>query len=80
LGFSNQEKRVTFPSVLNEEQKWRIQLYSPGERNRIKARHRRADSMEAARGNAEIVQERNRALSHASQFVFPDREELVPSE
>jgi hypothetical protein len=66
--------------MLNEEQKRRIKLYSAGERNRIKAGRRLADSAEAARGHAEIVQERNRALPHASQFVFPDREAWIPSE
>jgi len=66
--------------MLKEEQKKRIRLYSVAERNRIKAARRRADAAQVARGNAEIVQERNRALPHASQFVFPDREELLPSE
>ena len=66
--------------MLNAEQKKRIKLYSVAERNRAKADRRRADSAEAARGNAQIVQERNRVLPHASQFVFPDREAAPPSE
>jgi hypothetical protein len=66
--------------MISENQKKRIKLYSPVERDRIKAGRRLADAAEAARGHAEIVQERNRALPHASQFVFPDREESLPSE
>jgi hypothetical protein len=71
-----------FGDMLNEEQKRRIKLYSAVERNRIKADRRRADSAEAAlgRGHAEMVQERNRALPHASQFVFSDRETGPASE
>jgi hypothetical protein len=60
--------------MLNEEQKKRIKLYSAAERNRVKAGRRGVDSAEAARGHAEIVQERNRALPHASHFIFPDQE------
>jgi hypothetical protein len=66
--------------MLNEAQKRRIKIYSVSERNRLKADRRLADAAEAARGKAEIVQERNRALPHASRFVFPDREEQLPSE
>jgi len=66
--------------MLKEEQKRRIKLYSVAERNRLKAARRRADAAEAARGHADIVQERNRALPHASQLVFPDREAVIPSE
>jgi hypothetical protein len=66
--------------MISEEQKRRIKLYSIDERNRIKAGRRRADAAEAAHGRAELAQERNRALPHASQFVFPDREERLPTE
>jgi hypothetical protein len=70
----------TKASMLKEEQKRRIKLYSVADRNRLKAARRRADAAEAARGRADIVQERNRALPHASQLVFPDREAVIPSE
>ncbi len=66
--------------MLNEDQKKRIKLYSPAERDRLKADRRRADAAEVARGHAEIVQERNRALPHASQFIFPHSEAMLPSE
>ena len=66
--------------MLDEEQKKRIRLYSPTERSQLKAKRRRADAAEAACGKAEVVQERNRALPHASQFVFSDRGELLPTE
>jgi hypothetical protein len=66
--------------MLDAEQKRRIKLYSAGERNRIKAGRRRSDAVDAARGHADIVQERNRALPHASQCVFPDQEAWLPSE
>ncbi len=66
--------------MLNEKQKARIKLYSVAERNRVKAERRRADLAETLRGNAELVQERNRALPHASEFVFPDREAWILSE
>ncbi len=68
------------PSMIDEEQKKRIGLYSPQERSRTKASRRRQDAAEIARGGAEIVQEKNRGLPHASEFLFPDREPLVPFE
>jgi hypothetical protein len=66
--------------MLTTEQKRRIRLYSPSERSRLKAERRRADATEVARGRAAEVQERNRALPHASQIVFSDREEPLPTE
>ena len=66
--------------MLSTEQKKRIRLYSPSERSRLKAERRRADATEVACGRAAEVQERNRALPHASQIVFSDREEPLPTE
>jgi hypothetical protein len=66
--------------MLDEIQKKRIRLYSTSRRSQFKAKRRRADAAEAARGNAALVQERNRALPPASQFVFSDREEILPTE
>jgi hypothetical protein len=66
--------------MLSEAQKRRIKLYSPRERSRIKAERRRADAAEVARGGVEAVQERNRALPPAKEFVFPEREEALPTE
>jgi hypothetical protein len=66
--------------MLDEELKKRIRLYSVREHESSKAARRRADAMEVADGHAEKVQERNRALPHASHFVFSDQEPLLPSE
>jgi hypothetical protein len=66
--------------MIGEAQKRRIRLYSPRERSRLKAERRRADAAEVARGRAEELQERNRALPHASEFEFPEREEALPME
>ena len=69
-----------FKRMLNEALKKRIRLYSIKERSLFKAERRRADAAEAALGNAEHVQERNRALPPASQFVFSDQEKILPTE
>jgi hypothetical protein len=66
--------------MLNEALKKRIRLYSPKERSLLKAERRRTDAAETALGNAAHVQERNRALPPASQFVFSDREKIMPTE
>ena len=66
--------------MLNETLKKRIRLYSAGERSRSKSERRRADAAEAARGHTEQVQERNRALPPASQFVLSDHEDILPME
>jgi len=66
--------------MLSEALKKRIRLYSTLERSQFKAERRRADAVEAARGKAEQVQDRNRALPPASQFVFSDREDTLPTE
>jgi len=39
--------------MISEAQKHRIRLYSPKERSRLKAEHRRADAAQVARGRAE---------------------------
>jgi hypothetical protein len=62
-----------FANRLSAELKKRIRLYSVSAANQLKARQRRMDAAEAARGNADSVQERNRALPHASQFLFHDQ-------
>jgi hypothetical protein len=66
--------------MIDEEQKRRIRLYSPRQRSQMKAERRRADAADVARGDAEGVQERNRALPPAAQFEFTDLEELTPTE
>jgi hypothetical protein len=66
--------------MLNEALKKRIRLYSTKERSLFKAQRRRADAAEAALGNAEHIQKRNRALPPASQFVFSDKEKIMPTE
>ena len=66
--------------MLNEALKKKIRLYSTIKRSQFKAEQRRADAAEAARGHAEQVQERNRALPPASQFVFSDHEDILPTE
>lgn len=66
--------------MLTEAQKRRIKIYSPRERSRVKANRRRADAAEVALGKIEEVQERNRALPPASEFVFPKVEEALPME
>ena len=66
--------------MLKEEIKKRIRIYSPSERARVKARCRRADAVEVARGNASDVQEKNRALPHASEVDLPELERELPSE
>lgn len=66
--------------MISEAQKRRIRLYSPRERSRLKAERRRADAAEVARGRAEELQERNRALPRASEFEFPERENALPME
>jgi hypothetical protein len=66
--------------MLSTEQKKRIRLYSPSERSRLKAERRRADATEVAGGRAAEVQERNRALPPASQIVFSNWEEPLPTE
>jgi hypothetical protein len=66
--------------MISEAQKRRIRLYSPKEHSRLKAERRRADAEEVARGRAEDVQERNRALPHATELEFPEREEALPME
>jgi hypothetical protein len=63
--------------MISEEQKRRIRLYM--DRSRFKAACRRADAAEAALGRIEEIQERNRALPHASQFEF-QKEEALPKE
>jgi hypothetical protein len=66
--------------MLDEALKKKIRFYSPKERSLLKAERRRADAAEVARGNAEQVQERNRALPPASQFVFSEQEKDLPTE
>jgi hypothetical protein len=66
--------------MLNEALKKRIRLYSVRSRSQFKAERRRADIAETARGRTEQVQERNRALPPASQFVFSDHEDILPTE
>jgi len=66
--------------MLTEHQKKSICLYSVLEHNRKKAERRIADATEVAAGNAKAVQERNRALPHASLFVFDDTEKALPTE
>jgi hypothetical protein len=66
--------------MLTEVQRRRIKLYSPAERRRVKSERRRADAAEVALGRAEQVQERNRALPAAAEFVFSEREEALPME
>jgi hypothetical protein len=66
--------------MISETQKRRIRLYSPRERSQLKAQKRRADAAEAARGLAQELQEKNRALPQASEFEFPEREEALPME
>ena len=66
--------------MLSAELKKRIKIYSVNDRNRRKADQRHADAAEVARGHAAGVQERNRALPHASLMVFEDQEELLPTE
>ena len=66
--------------MLTDDLKRRIRLYSPAERDRLKAERRGADAAEVAQGNAEEVQERNRALPHASLFKFEEGEEQLPTE
>lgn len=66
--------------MISEAQKHRIRLYSPRERSRSKAARRRVDAAEVARGRAEEVQERNRALPHPTELVFTEREEPLPTE
>ena len=66
--------------MINEAQKRRIRLYSPRERNRLKAEHRRTDAREAAHGRAEEIQTRNRALPHAKDFAFLEVDEALPME
>jgi hypothetical protein len=66
--------------MLKEERKKRIKLYSVIGRNRVKAEHRRDDAAEVACGNAGMLQERNRALPHASKMEFFEQEELLPTE
>lgn len=66
--------------MISETQKRRIRLYSPKEHSRLKAEYRRADAAQVARGQAEAVQERNRALPHAEEFEFLEREEALPME
>jgi hypothetical protein len=66
--------------MITEEQKRRIGLYSPKDRSRFKAACRRADAAEVALGRAQELQERNRALPHASQFEFQEGEEALPTE
>jgi hypothetical protein len=73
-------REIKFEQMISEAQKRRIRLYSPSERSRLKAEHRRADAAEVACGRAEEVQERNRALPHASEFAFSEREEALPME
>ena len=67
-------------AMISKEQKRRIRTYSPAERSRYKAVRRRADAAESGQGRAEEVQERNRALPHASQFKFQEGEEPLPIE
>jgi hypothetical protein len=66
--------------MISEAQKHRIKLYSPKEHSRLKAERRRADAEEAARGRSEEVQERNRALPHATELEFPETDEALPME
>jgi hypothetical protein len=67
-------------NMINEAQKRRIRLYDPKERSRVKAERRRADAAEAAGGRAEELQVRNRALPHATEFEFSEREDALPME
>lgn len=66
--------------MLTEKQKRQIKLYSPRERSRLKAERRRADAAESSRGGAGEVQERNRALPPAKEFIFSEGEEALPME
>jgi hypothetical protein len=66
--------------MLSEAQKRRIKLYSPEERRALKAQRRRTDAAEVARGHAQELQERNRALPPASDFVFAEKEQALPTE
>lgn len=66
--------------MISEAQKHRIKLYSPRERSRSKAARRRADAADVARGRAEEVQERNRALPHPTELQFAEGEEALPME
>lgn len=66
--------------MLNEAQKRRIKLYSPEERRRLKAQRRRADAAEVAKGHAQEIQERNRSLPPARDFVFSEKEQALPTE
>jgi hypothetical protein len=67
-------------AMISKEQKRRIRTYSPAERSLYKAARRRADAAESALGRAGDVQERNRALPHASQFKFQEGEQPLPIE
>jgi hypothetical protein len=67
-------------TMLREETKKRIRIYSPREHDRVKALRRQADAAEVAEGNVARVQDRNRALPHGSQMVLPDLERELPSE
>jgi len=58
----------------------RIRLYLPSERAKAKAEQRRRDAAEVRQGNAKAVQDRNRALPHASLGVFVGREGELPTE
>lgn len=64
--------------MLNKVIKGRIRLYSPKENDCCKAQRRRADADEVARGNATVLQQKNRALPHASQMVLCDLERELP--
>lgn len=66
--------------MLTDDLKRRIRLYSPAEHDKLKAERRRVDAAEVAQGKAEEVQERNRALPHASLFKFEEGEEQLPTE
>lgn len=77
---SKRKRRMRSAYMINEKLKKRIQLYSTSEHDRFKVARRRLDSADVNRGNAVIVQERNRALPHASQMTTQDREELLPTE
>jgi hypothetical protein len=66
--------------MLTAKLKARIKLYRTADRTRAKANRRRSDAAETAGGNAEAVQERNRALPHASEFTFPNEEQSLPSD
>ena len=63
-----------------DDLKRRIKLYSPAEHDRLKAERRRSDAAEVAQGKSDEVQERNRALPHASLFRFEDEEKPLPTE